>query len=31
LPDVKKMIAKRIIEELQGKDEYRLFVGNPQF
>lgn len=28
LPDPVKMIAKRILEELQGKDKYRLFVGS---
>lgn len=27
LPDPKKMIMKRIIEELQGKDRHRIFVG----
>lgn len=27
LPDPKKMIVKRILEELEGKDRYRLFVG----
>lgn len=27
LPDPKKMIIKRIIEELQDKDRYKLFVG----
>ncbi|MFA4640960.1 DUF655 domain-containing protein [Pyrococcus kukulkanii] len=27
LPDPVKMIAKRILEELQGKDKYRIFVG----
>ncbi|AEH23808.1 DUF655 domain-containing protein [Pyrococcus yayanosii] len=28
LPDPVKMIAKRILDELQGKDRYRLFVGH---
>ncbi len=28
LPEPKKMIVKRIIEELEGKDRYRLFVGS---
>jgi len=27
LPDPKKIIIKRIVEELEGKDRYRLFVG----
>jgi len=29
LPDPKKMIAKRLMEELQGVDRYRIIVGNP--
>jgi len=29
LPDPKKMVVKRIIEDLEGKDRYRLFVGSP--
>ena len=28
LPEPKNMIVKRIIEELEGKDRYRLFVGS---
>ncbi|RLI98621.1 MAG: DUF655 domain-containing protein [Candidatus Aenigmatarchaeota archaeon] len=28
LPDPKRMIIKRIKEELEGKDRYRLFVGS---
>ena len=28
LPEPKKMIVKRVIEELEGKDRYRLFVGS---
>lgn len=28
LPDPKKMVIKRVIEDLEGKDRYRLFVGN---
>jgi len=28
LPDPVKMIAKRIVDELQDKDRYKLFVGN---
>jgi putative nucleotide binding protein len=28
LPDPCKMIAKRILEELEGRDRYRLFVGS---
>jgi len=28
LPDPAKMIAKRVVDELQGKDRYRLFVGH---
>jgi putative nucleotide binding protein len=28
LPDPKKMVIKRIIEELEGKDRHRLFVGS---
>jgi len=28
LPDPKKMIIKRILEELEGKDRYKLFVGS---
>jgi predicted nucleic acid-binding OB-fold protein len=27
LPDPKKMVIKRIIEELEGKDRHRIFVG----
>lgn len=27
LPDPKKMVIKRIIEDLEGKDRYKLFVG----
>ncbi|MDI3474382.1 MAG: putative nucleotide binding protein [Thermococcaceae archaeon] len=27
LPDPHKMIAKRIVDEIMGKDKYRLFVG----
>ena len=27
LPDPKKMIIRRIIDELEGKDKYKLFVG----
>ncbi|ASJ10885.1 hypothetical protein A3L12_06015 [Thermococcus sp. P6] len=27
LPEPAKMIARRIVDELQGKDRYRLFVG----
>jgi putative nucleotide binding protein len=27
LPEPKNMIVKRIVEELEGKDRYRLFVG----
>lgn len=29
LPDPKKMIAKRLLEELKGTDKYRIIVGNP--
>lgn len=29
LADPKKMVIKRIIEDLEGKDRYRLFVGSP--
>lgn len=28
LPDPVKMIAKRIVDELQDKDRYKLFVGH---
>jgi putative nucleotide binding protein len=28
LPDPKKMIVKRVLEELQGKDRHRLFVAS---
>lgn len=28
LPEPKNMIVKRVIEELEGKDRYRLFVGS---
>jgi len=28
LPDPKKMITRRIMDELEGKDRYRLFVGS---
>lgn len=28
LPDPKKMIIRRIMDELEGKDRYRLFVGS---
>ncbi len=28
LPDPAKMIAKRVVDELEGKDRYRLFVGS---
>ena len=28
LPDPKKMVIKRVIEDLEGKDRYRLFVGS---
>lgn len=28
LPDTKKMVIKRIIEDLEGKDRYKLFVGS---
>ncbi len=28
LPDPVKMISKRILDELEGKDKYRLFVGS---
>ena len=28
LPDPKKMIVKRILDELQGKDRHRLFVAS---
>ena len=27
MPDPKKVIVKRILEELEGKDKYRIFVG----
>jgi putative nucleotide binding protein len=27
LPDTKKMVIKRVIEDLEGKDRYKLFVG----
>jgi putative nucleotide binding protein len=27
LPDPKRMIIKRIVDELEGKDRYRLFVS----
>lgn len=27
IPDPKQAIIKRILEELEGKDKYRLFVG----
>jgi putative nucleotide binding protein len=29
LPDPKKMVIKRVIEDLEGKDRYCLFVGSP--
>ena len=29
LPNVKKILRKRILEELKGLDRYRLIVGNP--
>jgi putative nucleotide binding protein len=28
LPDPVKMIAKRVVDEIEGKDRYRLFVGS---
>ena len=28
LPDPVKMIARRILDELENKDRYRLFVGS---
>ncbi|MEM7821829.1 MAG: DUF655 domain-containing protein [Candidatus Aenigmatarchaeota archaeon] len=28
LPDPKRMVIRRIIDELEGKDRYRLFVGS---
>lgn len=28
LPDPKKIVIKRVIEDLQGKDRYKLFVGS---
>ncbi len=28
LPDPSKMISKRVVEEIMGKDRYRLFVGH---
>lgn len=28
LPDPAKMIARRVVDELEGKDRYRLFVGS---
>jgi putative nucleotide binding protein len=28
LPEPKNMIVKRVVEELEGKDRYRLFVGS---
>lgn len=28
LPDTKKMVIKRVIEDLEGKDRYKLFVGS---
>jgi putative nucleotide binding protein len=28
LPEPRKMIVKRVVEELEGKDRYRLFVGS---
>ena len=31
LPDVKRMLVRRLLDELQEKDEYKLFVGNPLF
>jgi len=30
LPDPKKMVIRRIIEELEGKDRYKLFVSSPR-
>lgn len=29
LPDPKKMVIKRIVEDLEDKDRYHLFVGSP--
>jgi putative nucleotide binding protein len=29
LPDPKKMVIKRVVEDLEGKDRYKLFVGGP--
>ncbi len=31
LPDVKKMVAKRIVEELKGEEKIKLFVGGSRF
>ncbi|RLF89690.1 DUF655 domain-containing protein, partial [Thermococci archaeon] len=28
LPDPVKMISKRVLDEIEGKDKYRLFVGH---
>lgn len=29
LPDPKKMVIRRVVEDLEGKDRYKLFVGSP--